>query len=132
MIGPDQKLKNADIWPIGAVSDFEAAFTAAGFSPAVMSCASGIEENAILNDLVVFPNPAEASTTISVNLEASSNVTVEIYNLVGALVSVEFYNGEAGLNNFTLNTNALENGQYILSVSLDDVSKTQIDLNGLR
>lgn len=81
----------------------------------------------------VYPNPATSSTTMSVNLEATANVTVEVYNLVGALVSTEVYNGVEGSNEFTVNTSALENGQYILSVSLGDVvAQTRVSLNVLR
>lgn len=135
LVGADMKMKNTDIWPIASVNDFENAITAAGHTPQVMSCGSvsSIEENALLNAIAVFPNPAAASATVSVSLEATTDVTVEVFNLVGALVSTEVYSGVSGENNFTVNTSALENGQYILNVSLgDNVARTQVNLNVLK
>ena len=131
VVGPDMTLKIDDIYPINNVATFETALSGVGFTPTVMSCATNsIEENALLNDIVVFPNPANASTTISVSLEATTDVTVEVFNLVGALVSTEVYSGVSGENNFTVNTSALENGQYILNVSLgDNLTRTQVNLS---
>lgn len=135
LIGADGLMKVSDIWPIGSVADIEAAFAGQGFSPTVMSCASGgIDETpAGISSLSVFPNPASTNATVSVNLEASSDVTVKVYNLVGAIVSNQVFAGTDGENNFDINTTDLENGQYILSVSLgDDVARTQINLNILK
>jgi thiol-disulfide isomerase/thioredoxin len=135
LIGPDMTLRLDDIYPINNVATFETALSGAGFTPQVMSCGSvsSIEENGLLNDIAVFPNPAAASATVSVSLEATTDVTVEVFNLVGALVSTEVYAGVVGENNFTVNTSALENGQYILNVSLgDNVARTQVNLNVLK
>lgn len=134
LIGPDQKLKNGDIWPISSVSDFESAFTAAGFSPTEMQCAVGVEENvAVLNNVTLFPNPATTNANISVNLEETSEVIVNVYNMVGAVVLTEIFNGTNGANTFALNTSSLENGQYIVNISLgDNVASTQVSLNVLK
>ncbi|NRA13559.1 MAG: redoxin domain-containing protein [Crocinitomicaceae bacterium] len=134
VVGPDMTLKIDDIYPIYNLASFETALSGVGFTPTVMSCAVGVDEqNALLNDIAVFPNPAAASATVSVSLDVPSDVTVEVFNLVGALVSTEVYNGVSGENNFTINTSALENGQYILNVSLgDNVARTQVNLNVLK
>lgn len=134
LIGADMKMKNTDIWPIGSVADFESAITAAGHNPTEMTCASNsIEENSLLNDVSVFPNPAATSATVYVSLDASTDVTVEVFNLVGALVSTDVYTGVSGENNLIVNTSALENGQYILNISLgDNVARTQVYFNVLK
>jgi len=135
LIGADMTLKNGDIWPISSVADFENAITAAGHNPTPMSCAGGgvAENTAGISSLAVFPNPAANNTTVSVNLEATAEVTVKVYNLVGAIVSNQVFAGTDGENNFEINTSDLENGQYILSVSLgDDVAQSQINLNILK
>jgi thiol-disulfide isomerase/thioredoxin len=134
IIGADMKLKNGDVWPVSSMADFETALTAAGLTPTEMACAANVEENlASLNNVSVYPNPATTSANISVNLEETSEVTVNVYNMVGAVVLSETFNGSNGANMFTLNTNSLDNGQYIVNISLgENVATTQVSLNVLK
>tara|TARA_B100000524_G_scaffold5523_1_gene3675 strand:- start:8767 stop:9585 length:819 start_codon:yes stop_codon:yes gene_type:complete len=83
-------------------------------------------------ELSVYPNPASTSAKIKLDLDAISDVNVKVFNLIGALVSSDTYNGKAGSNTLTLNTSALENGQYILHVALGDNTSTKINLNILK
>jgi thiol-disulfide isomerase/thioredoxin len=133
LIGADGLMKNQDIWPISNVGSIEAAFTSAGFSPTVASCsgAAGLEEIAI-NSLNVYPNPAVNSATVSVTLDAAVEVTTEVYNMVGALVASNSFNGVAGDNKFELNTTDLENGNYILKVAFGNQAATQTSLNVMK
>lgn len=118
LIGADMKLKNADIWPITSVANFETAFAAAGFSPTPTACGGlGTAEIAGFDGLVVYPNPAANSATVGVNLDAASDVAVSVYNMVGALVSTETFNGVSGANKFAMNTSNLENGQYLVKLA---------------
>lgn len=134
IIGADMKLKNGDVWPVSSMADFETALTAAGLTPTEMACAANVEENlASLNNVSLYPNPATTSANISVNLEETSEVTVNVYNMVGAVVLSETFNGSNGANMFTLNTNSLDNGQYIVNISLgENVATTQVSLNVLK
>ena len=128
------KLKNGDVWPVSSMADFETALTVAGLTPTEMACAANVEENlASLNNVSLYPNPATTSANISVNLEETSEVTVNVYNMVGAVVLSETFNGSNGANMFTLNTNSLDNGQYIVNISLgENVATTQVSLNVLK
>ncbi|MDG1429342.1 MAG: redoxin domain-containing protein [Crocinitomicaceae bacterium] len=134
IIGADMKLKNGDVWPVSSMADFETALTVAGLTPTEMACAANVEENlASLNNVSLYPNPATTSANISVNLEETSEVTVNVYNMVGAVVLSETFNGSNGANMFTLNTNSLDNGQYIVNISLgENVATTQVSLNVLK
>ena len=132
LIGSDGLMKVNDIWPIGSVADIEAAFTAEGFSPTPQSCSSaGIEENTLTHEVTIFPNPAVNSATVSVDMEASNEVTVNVYNLLGAVVATQSFNGTEGENNFEINTRDLENGRYIVNVSINGVT-SQVSLNILK
>ena len=134
IIGADMKLKNGDVWPVSSMADFETALTAVGLTPTEMACAANVEENlASLNNVSLYPNPATTSANISVNLEETSEVTVNVYNMVGAVVLSETFNGSNGANMFKLNTNSLDNGQYIVNISLgENVATTQVSLNVLK
>ena len=128
------KLKVQDIYPIANVATFETALSGAGFTPTAMACGTnGVEEIALLNDVSVFPNPAANATNVSVSLETASDVTVSIFNLIGEVVSTQVYNGTEGSNQFDVSTNNLENGQYIINVSLgENIASTQVNLNILK
>ena len=80
----------------------------------------------------VYPNPATSTATISVTLESSNDVTVYVYNMVGAVVSTQAHNGVNGENKFVLATEGIENGQYILKVALGNGATKQIAFNVLR
>jgi len=133
LIGPDMKIRNLDIWPVSDVSDFEAAFTSAGFTPTAMACPLAVNElTASLNDAKLFPNPSASATTLSVNLDASVDVSVKVFNMVGAEVATMNFNGAEGANAFELNTVDLSNGQYIVSVTLGDLASKNLNLSVIK
>ncbi len=68
-------------------------------------------------NLSVYPNPASSDVNITVSLIKSENVTVNIYNSLGALVHSEVKNMQAGDTNVTLSTANLSNGMYSVTVS---------------
>lgn len=130
LIGPDMTIRNVDIWPVGSVADFEAAFASAGFSPTAQQCALAVDEIELaLNDAKLFPNPAVNSATLSVELDGTMDVNVKIYNMIGAEVSRTNFVGTEGTNEFTLDTYELANGQYIVSVSIGDVATRKLNFN---
>lgn len=130
LIGPDMIMKNRDIWPISSVAQFEAAFTAVGFSPAVQNCLSSVAENTeLLSDISVYPNPAVNEATISMNLQEASKIDVQIVNLVGAEVSNQTFAGQQGENNLTLDVSALQSGQYLVKIMLENGTSKQSALN---
>lgn len=76
-------------------------------------------------NLKVVPNPAQGKSAISMNLKAKSEVAVAIYDMMGREV-VNVYNGVAteGAQSYTVDTDNLNNGIYIVKVTLD--GKTSI------
>jgi len=61
-----------------------------------------------------YPNPFNPATTISIGLPVKSDVTLDIYNIVGERV-LSLYNGElaAGNYNYTVDASNLTSGIYI-------------------
>ncbi|MFI5202966.1 MAG: T9SS type A sorting domain-containing protein [Flavobacteriales bacterium] len=120
LIGPDNKLINADIWPISSVADFEAAFPVASGITA-MACAVGMTEpepgaeNLIL---AVYPNPATSVATINfTSTEQVSALVIELIDVTGRVVLTQNQgNVNAGTNVFTIDVNALLAGSYMIRV----------------
>jgi hypothetical protein len=61
-----------------------------------------------------YPNPFNPATTISIGLPVKSDVTLDVYNIVGEKV-LSLYNGElaAGNYNYTVDASNLTSGIYI-------------------
>jgi len=61
-----------------------------------------------------YPNPFNPATTISIGLPVKSDITLDVYNIVGERV-LSLYNGElaAGNYNYTVDASNLTSGIYI-------------------
>ena len=129
LIGADMKLKNGDIWPISDVSAFETVFAAEGFSPAVTTCGVASTSELTLTNTQIFPNPTVGNVSILFNSAISSNVTIEVSNLVGQIVYSSTETTVTGSNSFNLNLADLNDGQYIVKIGdgkSQAISKVQI------
>ncbi len=67
----------------------------------------------------VYPNPAQASATVLVNLVSAENVKVSVLNVLGAVVSAETKAMTAGDNHVSLTTSALANGLYNVVIATE-------------
>ncbi|MBP7245293.1 MAG: T9SS type A sorting domain-containing protein, partial [Bacteroidia bacterium] len=94
----------------------DAAFTVAGTSIPIVNLSTGLVENngSVSFDLGQnFPNPFNGSTQFNLNLVKSSDVTVEVYNVLGKLVKTNSYeNLQAGINTIAINASDLSAGLY--------------------
>ncbi len=70
--------------------------------------------------ITIFPNPSNNEAVVKIQLENSSKVAVNVYNITGALVMQvapkELVKGE---HNIVLNTTSLANGEYFVTVAKD-------------
>tara|TARA_B100000683_G_C12358380_1_gene502025 strand:+ start:48 stop:878 length:831 start_codon:yes stop_codon:yes gene_type:complete len=125
LVGPDMKLKNADIWPVTGIGDFETAMSSAGFSPNVMNCSgiSSLNESS-LNKSEIFPNPSSGNIAISVNSKNGNSARIEISNILGQVVYTSENDLVEGDNNIKLNLSSLNAGQYIVRISDENTSMT--------
>ncbi len=117
LIDPNMEMKNGDIWPISSVADFESAFTTAGFSPTPTACAAASTEELTLTDAQIFPNPSNGNVSVRFNNTVSSDVTIEVSNLVGQVVYTTNEVATSGTNTLDLNLADLNDGQYIVKIS---------------
>ena len=119
VIGPDNKLFNADIWPIEDITTFENAFPSGGFN--VMDCnTASVEEMEVSTALNIYPNPTSNDLNLVVDLTENTNVTLEVYNVLGKLEFTQNIGQLAsGQTNYTLNVSSLNTGNYILKLNSD-------------
>ena len=78
-------------------------------------------QSAYIEDInSVFPNPVTTNATIEVNLKENSNVSIEIYNQYGQLVSESHNSLTNGIHEIKLNLQSLHSGMYLMKISGDD------------
>lgn len=76
-------------------------------------------------NLISYPNPTNASTALSFELEASSDVNVRVYNLAGRLVkTINKKNMALGSQVIELDANDMASGTYIVKFTAGSVKET--------
>jgi hypothetical protein len=75
-----------------------------------------------------YPNPYTGTTSFDINLKNSSDVTVEVYNVLGKLVSTNNYSLNAGSNKVSIDANGFTSGLYTYSVKVgaEKVTRTMM------
>lgn len=119
LIGPDNKLIEQDIFPIGSVSVLEGTFPT-GFTPTPIACSSlEVEENE-LSELSVYPNPATNLVNINFSSVNAEQIEITVYNVLGEKIETIITESVIGENNTTIDLNKYSNGQYIVSIQNND------------
>jgi hypothetical protein len=80
---------------------------------------AGLAENEVNFDLSVFPNPSNGLTNVNVKLKEASEVSVEVYNMVGHLVSSKNYGTLNGENILPFDGSKVDAGVYLIKVSVN-------------
>jgi hypothetical protein len=75
----------------------------------------GIEELALENNIIVYPNPAQSSFVIDLSKLTTNKLNVEMYNALGARINAIATNAKM----VTIERNALPSGIYLLNILVD-------------
>lgn len=79
---------------------------------------TSIEENNVVNNIIVYPNPAQTSTNIAYVLNENSDVTIEIFDMSGKLVStMNRPNQNAGNHNINISVENMTSGMYFVNLT---------------
>ncbi|MGZ5192091.1 MAG: T9SS type A sorting domain-containing protein, partial [Flavisolibacter sp.] len=110
---------------VASVASAGASFTNPQFAGQVL----GIEKitNGVINSFVLYPNPATANTTISFSIAEKNKVSVNVYDVLGNLVSTlsQSNDFEKGSNTISLNTSNLASGIYYISLDINGSKETK-------
>lgn len=77
----------------------------------------GIEDNSLLNQTSVYPNPFSDEFSIKYDTDGSEIVCITVANIVGNIVYSGNYNVSSGSNRINLNMQNQASGVYILNIS---------------
>lgn len=104
--------------------------TGASFTdPQFAGQVSGIKKitNGVINSFVVYPNPATTSTFLSFSIAEKNKVSVNVYDVLGNLVSnlSQSNEFEKGSNTISLNTSDLASGIYYITLDMNGSKETK-------
>lgn len=85
-----------------------------------------VDENEIISDLTVFPNPATDNVNIRFNSVNAENTSIEVVNNLGQVVYTEYVGNISGEQTHQLNVSGLENGIYIVNIKSDNNMTTKM------
>lgn len=90
----------------------------------VVNVAIGIEEQAVLGGITLFPNPANETINLAVNLNAGADVAVVAYDMTGKVIINENQDMAAGNTTLQYDVTSWSNGIYFFQVTTGDVTNT--------
>jgi hypothetical protein len=94
-------------------------------SQATMDILAGIKENSMSNyQTKLSPNPAQNEISLSFELKQTEQISIEIYNLIGAKLKQIENSPIIGKNEIKINTESLSNGTYFLKINNGKTSDT--------
>ena len=82
--------------------------------------------NGLVNEFVLYPNPTSSNVNVSFNISESNNVAINVYDILGNLVSsnsaISFEKGNHTVN---VNTSNLSSGIYTISLEINGAKETK-------
>ena len=80
----------------------------------------------VSDELQISPNPIQDNALIEFGLQTDSKVTLQVMNLAGQVVKTQQLGTmQAGKNQFSMTTNDLEKGYYVLRLQSDNETMTK-------
>lgn len=89
-----------------------------------INSALNISNVIIIDNINLYPNPVKDVINLVYNLRHKSNITINIIDYSGKIISSTLIKSYTGNNNITLNTNDLTNGIYFVRIIADNTIKT--------
>lgn len=126
IICPDKSI-TWDVWPVSAgVPQLENAIVACGATLPTTS----VEDLTNRGGIKVYPNPTQGMSIIEYQVEKTSDVTIELFNLLGkrmeTLVSDRKF---AGIQNAEVDLTGLPVGQYFIKVNINNEKVRTVKLS---
>lgn len=108
---------NVDTWYVSGAQACPSNFTLNPMSPKGLGV--GVANASTVNfEVLNFPNPANAATTIVVGLKDASNFEVVLYNSIGQMVDTYKVNGQVGSNEINIDLSSFNSGVYFYNVKV--------------
>ena len=74
---------------------------------------------------MIFPNPTENIATVAFEGVQGTDVTIELYNLLGELIIFESYISKSNFDYYNLDVSSFNNGMYNLVLTVGESRTTK-------
>jgi hypothetical protein len=81
--------------------------------------------NQLDETIKIYPNPANAQTTISINLKDHSKLNINVLDASGKIMSSKYYGGLVGNWDINLDTTGFKAGIYFVEIECNDQKVTK-------
>jgi len=106
------------------VANFEGSEDAS-FLNTVAGNPSSIDENDNFNfDFTIYPNPMNSKATININLNESSDVRLDVVNILGEVNLSSVFNLSTGYNSIDFDVSSLNSGIYFAHLTTNGETET--------
>lgn len=90
----------------------------------VINFVSGVQEEAVLGGITIYPNPANEMINLAIDLNEQTNATVIAYDMSGKVLINENHDMAAGTNNVQYDVTSWSNGIYFFQVTTAGTTNT--------
>ena len=92
-----------------------------GYKSVTFEVTSGLELDEVIEaSVTVYPNPTYANANVTISIEKSMEVKLQLINALGQIVFLNSSIMSSGQNTFELPLEALEGGFYVLNTIIGD------------
>lgn len=91
------------------------AYTGIAFSDIALAGTVGVNEQALLNNITLYPNPAQNNITVNLSKQPTEGVSINVLNPMGQLVQTTVFDKSAG-QKLTVDVATLPTGIYFVQV----------------
>ena len=78
-----------------------------------------------ITEVMLFPNPTENIATVAFEGIQGTDVTIELYNLLGELIISESYTSQSNFDYYNLDVSSFNNGMYNLVFKAGESTTTK-------
>lgn len=113
-----------DFYNLGVISWIQDDASKEILQSTVAMSTTGVKEN-VTNTLMIFPNPTENIATVAFEGIQGTDVTIELYNLLGELIISESYISKSNFDYYNLDVSSFNNGMYNLVLTVGESRTTK-------
>jgi hypothetical protein len=109
---PENQVASLNLYPLEGSSFYvdDVSYT---YTPPVSVKSNNVSSKTV----ALFPNPAADKTSVSLNLEKSTDVEISIHQINGSLIYKESHKNLSGLQSIPVNVSGLNTGIYFIHVN---------------
>lgn len=110
---------------VAFVTETQQEIVSGNSGPITLGTTTGIVDPTEEFAVSIYPNPTYSTTNVSLLIQKQENVTVQVYNMLGAQVFAYNENMDAGYQNIQFDASTFEAGLYFVKIKVGNIERTE-------